>query len=147
MTPEEKKQAQRETTKRYRARDPEKTRERNRLAARKRRALDPERAKQYQREYQGKNRETVAKRMREWRRLKAFGLTSETFEQMFEGQDRCCAICRGLSTGSKNDWHVDHCHKSGRVRGILCCHCNGMLAYAKDDVETLNSAIQYLGGD
>lgn len=39
---------------------------------------------------------------------------------------------------------IDHCHATGNVRGLLCMACNSMLGYAKDNIQTLSSAIQYL---
>jgi len=41
---------------------------------------------------------------------------------------------------------VDHCHEGGQVRGLLCHNCNRALGLLKDDVDTLQKAIDYLGG-
>ena len=59
-----------------------------------------------------------------------FGLSIEQYEAMFEAQDRKCALCgttdNGRTTGKWKAGHfnVDHCHKTGRVRGLLCHKCN-----------------------
>jgi hypothetical protein len=52
-----------------------------------------------------------------------------------------CGICNLPFT---NNRHVDHCHKTNKVRGVLCRDCNLMLGLSKDNIETLNNAIKYL---
>lgn len=76
-------------------------------------------------------------------RLKKYGLTPMTYAAMFIAQDACCAICHTDVSGSKG-WTVDHDHRTGKVRGVLCGNCNTMLGHAKDDVVTLRNAITYL---
>lgn len=72
---------------------------------------------------------------------------------MLESQGGVCAICGLLPQGKANgqarpdhlpNLHVDHCHKQGHVRGLLCSNCNTLLGLAKDDPETLLRAIRYL---
>jgi hypothetical protein len=75
---------------------------------------------------------------------KRYGLTPERWEDMLTEQAWSCAICRSGTPGAKGVWNVDHDHKTGRVRGILCFHCNMMLGYAKDNPEILAAAIPYL---
>lgn len=65
-------------------------------------------------------------------------------ECILASQGYMCKLCGTSSPGNKKGWHVDHCHKTGKVRGVLCHHCNVMLANAKDDIETLFKAIAYL---
>lgn len=55
--------------------------------------------------------------------------------------NKVCAICLGTKKLC-----IDHCHKTGRVRGALCASCNNMLGQAKDRVDLLLRAIEYLGG-
>jgi len=65
---------------------------------------------------------------------------------MFAAQGSVCAICLGSSPNKGGqDWVVDHCHTSLKVRGILCHHCNILLGGAKDNPTTLSAAITYLG--
>jgi|SRR5882757_535139 len=63
---------------------------------------------------------------------------------MQEQQDRC-AICRVYEEGTgKKGFHIDHCHKTGRVRGVLCPQCNLGLGQFADNPRRLLSAIKYL---
>lgn len=73
-----------------------------------------------------------------------YGLTYEQWEAMRQAEDCRCMIC-GISEdelGKKLD--VDHCHDSGKVRGLLCNPCNTMLGHARDKVEILEAAVAYL---
>lgn len=73
-----------------------------------------------------------------------YGITYEEWELMREAENFSCMIC-GITEqviGKRLD--VDHCHGSGKVRGVLCNPCNTMLGHAKDSVEILNAAIDYL---
>jgi hypothetical protein len=73
-----------------------------------------------------------------------YGLTLEERDALFEEQGRVCAVCGSDEPGSKHDWHVDHCHVTGAVRGILCHHCNTALGNFKDDPAILLAAVDYL---
>jgi hypothetical protein len=71
-----------------------------------------------------------------WRKAslkRNFGLTPQEFDAMLISQDGVCACCGCESPGGKHDqWHVDHCHATGRVRGLLCFRCNvGIGVYEK----------------
>jgi hypothetical protein len=59
--------------------------------------------------------------------LAKFNMTIEQYEQMFERQGGVCAICG--RPPKKHALHVDHCHKTGKVRGLLCFSCNGALGW------------------
>ncbi len=57
--------------------------------------------------------------------LRSFGLTQENFEQMIKDQNGTCASCKDPNPGNThNQWHIDHCHTTGKVRGLLCTGCN-----------------------
>lgn len=71
-----------------------------------------------------------------------YNLTVEQFQQMQADQDGKCAICITPITGSAV--RVDHCHKTGKTRDLLCHNCNTLLGHAKDDVNILKNAIEYL---
>ena len=77
-------------------------------------------------------------------RLKArYGITLETYNDMLFEQDGVCKICKGKNN-SKQSLAVDHCHKTGKIRGLLCSPCNIMLGHSKDNKLTLQEAIMYL---
>jgi DNA-directed RNA polymerase subunit RPC12/RpoP len=72
---------------------------------------------------------------------KKYDLSMEQFEKMLETQDYKCSICKkSLEKYSA----VDHDHKTGKVRGILCRKCNLGLGAAKDNTEILKNMINYL---
>jgi hypothetical protein len=73
----------------------------------------------------------------------AYGITLEGFEAMLESQGGACAICAGPPMG-KGTYHVDHCHKTGEIRGLLCHKCNVALGMVQDSVEHLERLIAYL---
>jgi hypothetical protein len=84
---------------------------------------------------------------RRYYRLKFYGLSHDDFIALWNKQSGRCAICEVemCSTGrSRNSCHVDHDHKTGKVRGLLCLSCNHGIGKFKDDVELLAKAIVYL---
>ncbi len=76
-----------------------------------------------------------------YERARRYDLTHETYLQMLKEQDNKCAICGNSFTGSP---YVDHCHTTGKVRGLLCSTCNTGLGGFKDDPTILENAIKYL---
>lgn len=78
------------------------------------------------------------------RRVNAvYGLQPGQYEQLFEGQGRHCAICL-RANGKTKRLAVDHNHKTGEVRGLLCGPCNSMLAHARDEPDMFHRARHYL---
>jgi hypothetical protein len=77
-----------------------------------------------------------------------YGISSDEYEFLLKKQFGECAICRSLSGHRKGSTRlaVDHCHSTGKVRGLLCQPCNTALGIFKDDVRLLKRAIKYLGG-
>ena len=74
-----------------------------------------------------------------------YGITLDEYKQMFENQNGQCLICKTTNpTGKNKSFHVDHDHESNKIRGLLCHSCNLMIGQAKDNVQTLQSAIEYL---
>lgn len=98
---------------------------------RKWRRSNPERARELHRKSERK------------RKLKRYGLTELQYNDMLAKQNNLCAICF-CENKTTRDWHVDHCHTTGKVRGILCHHCNLLLGNARDNQMILNSASKYL---
>ena len=72
-----------------------------------------------------------------------YGITFEEYEKMFSKQEGKCKICNKKLERNKRS-HIDHCHISKRVRGLLCNNCNSGLGNFMDDVSILSQAIKYL---
>jgi Recombination endonuclease VII len=70
-----------------------------------------------------------------------YGLSLEEFKTMEQDQKGLCLICQ-----RERELVVDHCHKSSKVRGLLCRGCNGALGVFSDSPIILNRAIMYLDG-
>ena len=76
-------------------------------------------------------------------RLKTlFNISPEEYDGLLAAQGGCCAICH--SPPKKNRLSVDHRHKTGLTRGLLCMGCNSALAKFRDDVDRLFAAGHYL---
>lgn len=79
-----------------------------------------------------------------------YGITGEGWYALLKEQDGKCAICRKdiqrtTARGQgPNDAHVDHCHTSGKVRGLLCSPCNRGLGLFADSTTALREAANYL---
>ena len=76
-----------------------------------------------------------------------YGITLDDYKVMLEEQDNCCAICDQPFDPNADKWnlpHVDHCHATGTVRGLLCKGCNLGIGHLKDNIATLEAAILYL---
>lgn len=73
---------------------------------------------------------------------KKYGITNKDYEEMFLSQNGLCKLCNREYT-TKN-YHVDHCHTTGRVRGLLCGPCNTALGLVRENEEVLKNMIKYL---
>jgi hypothetical protein len=71
-----------------------------------------------------------------------YGITLQEYREILEKQNGVCAVC-GNGPG-KRRLHVDHCHKTGKIRALLCTNCNSALGAARDDINRLYKLIQYL---
>ncbi len=82
---------------------------------------------------------------RERHLIRKYGVTLDDYQRMLTVQDGRCAICKCEEhTQHYRVFHVDHCHATGRVRGLLCGGCNHILGHLKDDANKMRSAIAYL---
>lgn len=81
-------------------------------------------------------------------RKQAYGVTKEEYDALMVKQGGKCAICRKdhgtIIRGRQTPLGVDHCHKTGKVRGLLCQGCNVGLGNFQDDPELLKIALAYL---
>lgn len=84
------------------------------------------------------------------RNLRKFGISENDYSLMFHKQNGTCAICKKAETDvhpkSKKPQRlaIDHCHATGKIRGLLCAKCNKGLGSFKDSIESLTNAVLYL---
>ena len=141
LTDTAKKAARREYQRKYRARMGDVARAKHRLEMREWRAKNAEEYNARAKAYRAANPDKV----RSFNLKKTYGITLDQFNDLFRSQGDKCAICRSDASNGKN-WHVDHCHQTEKVRGILCHPCNLMIGQADDNIETLLAAVEYLRG-
>lgn len=103
------------------------------------------------RKWEQNNPEKWEKQKRNLRFKRRYGITLDTYNTMLEEQKGVCKICgnppTGIhSSGAPHRLHVDHDHKTGKVRALLCQHCNRGLGYFKDNSDLLIKASEYLDG-
>lgn len=98
------------------------------------------RAAQY--EKHGEKRRSEARKQHHENPGKRFRLSKEEYEQLVKNHENKCAICGAPPKGKR--LNIDHDHKTGRVRGLLCHDCNVLLGHAKDSTEVLERASEYL---
>jgi hypothetical protein len=98
-------------------------REQRRQESARKRALDPAKEAAYQKQYQAARKDKLGLA----RRLNTYGLTISAFDRMLVTQAHACVLCLRAITGPT--CHVDHCHVTGRVRGLLCGGCNTGLGH------------------
>jgi hypothetical protein len=131
----------------------------SRVAARKKkwRQENPEKVRAEKRRHHEKHKDKIQERLKVWREAnpdydrerslwKNYGLTIEGYNAIFKSQGGRCAICLQKEVSGKRSKRlaVDHCHETGRIRGLLCQRCNRALGLLKDDKNVLANAITYL---
>ncbi len=112
-------------------------------------------------EWRKKNRGKCRKATAQWRirnpeyeaslKLKLrYGITPKQYFELLASQGGCCAICGQPESAKHNKTQkiqklaVDHCHVTGKVRGLLCQDCNRGIAKFHEDISRLEGAIKYL---
>ena len=122
----------------------EKSLEISRRANAKRKAERPDVTRGYQVAYREKNRDKLAAKERE----RTFGIDLATYSAMVAAQDNKCAICRQPETATRKGkvkaLAVDHDHKTGAIRGLLCSDCNTGIGKLGDSRDRLIAAARYL---
>ena len=73
----------------------------------------------------------------------SYGITLEDYNAMLNQQGNKCACCETAEPTGYN-WHVDHCHKTGKVRALLCSKCNQGIGLFDESVLKLEQAIKYI---
>lgn len=91
--------------------------------------------------------EKVAEIERRSKFKKQYGISLEQYAEMLENQGGGCAICGATKPSERTKYFaVDHCHSTGKVRGLLCSKCNRGLGLFNDKPERLKAAAKYLIG-
>jgi hypothetical protein len=79
---------------------------------------------------------------------RAFGITLDDYHRMFDRQQGLCAICKQPEKWTRNGklvaLSVDHNHKTGKVRELLCYQCNTALGKLREDLGIIESMVEYL---
>lgn len=90
------------------------------------------------------NKSEVGKQSRHRSRIRyEYDLNAQTFDLLRQNQQGVCAICKQSPDNGK-ELCVDHCHVTGKVRGLLCDKCNRALGYLKEDPQLIRRAADYL---
>lgn len=107
-------------------------------------AANPEKARKRSKEWSEANPEKHRKSAKNCELKAHYGVSLPEFEAMKSAQGGKCAICEASLTEGKRGAHLDHCHKTGKVRAVLCALCNLGIGYFKDSPTHLRAAADYL---
>ena len=131
-------------------------RERFIAKSKEQRIKNKEALSEYRKEYAKKNKEKIADFQKEYRKthkeerlnhqyLRKYNISLNEVKELYKKQDGKCALF-GEELKWGRECHLDHDHKTGEVRGLLCYKCNLMVGFAEDNVEKLLAAIDYIKG-
>ncbi len=81
------------------------------------------------------------KKQERW--IKRYGITAKEYDKLLKQQNNVCKICK-QKCKTKKFLSVDHCHSTGKIRGLLCVKCNSALGMLNDNIKYFESAIEYL---
>ena len=87
------------------------------------------------------NKEKLKRSSRNSSFKRKYDITLDQYEDIAKSQNNKCLICE---EETKRNLAVDHCHETGKIRGLLCMNCNIGLGHFKDDIINLRKAISYL---
>lgn len=120
------------------------TREKNRKRTLAWVKANAERVRELQREGYQRNAAVIREKKLDEHYQRKYGLTRVERDRMHQAQNGLCAICAGPPNGRGTRLHVDHCHDTDKVRGLLCSNCNTGLGLFGDDPARLLAATAYL---
>ena len=90
---------------------------------------------------------SICKECHSFKNKKAkFGIGRKEYFTLLKKQGGKCKICKGEDIKNKNNskFHIDHCHKTGKVRGLLCDACNRGIGFLRDDINIIKRAAEYV---
>lgn len=112
---------------------------------RKKRNLCVECHKEYHRQYYKKHKARFNSNARAYHLKTKYDINQSKLDEMLEAQGGKCAICRKPpNCGRYKGLNVDHDHRSGKIRGLLCWSCNAGLGHLGDDIRGIRRALSYL---
>ena len=106
--------------------------------------------KAFNRDYQRWYRKQFPERAKHSDLKKSYGISFEMYQQKLESQNNVCAICGNEEAAVRNNsmekrnLAVDHDHRTGKIRGLLCTHCNQGIGNFRENPDFLAKAISYL---
>lgn len=103
---------------------------------------NPERKKEYDKKRREKVGNQTKKRFTSYLKTK-FNMSYEQYEDLTNSQNNKCKIC-GRPPSKNKKLHLDHCHTTGKVRGLLCAQCNWYLGFIDKDYTIIEKIINYL---
>lgn len=133
----------------WKAANPEKVKESSKQRVKKWREKNPEKRKaqidranqrRKEKEYYNKNRNIIKNNYL----IRNYNITLEQYNELLRKQNGTCAICKAEKCSTKKDFAVDHCHDTGKIRGLLCKDCNIGIGMFKDSIEFIKAAKEYL---
>lgn len=105
----------------------------------------PDRVKESSKKYRDANKQYMSDRQRKYHLRDNYGITERDYDDMLTNQNGECAICKtDKPTGKWKRFAVDHCHKTGTIRGLLCNECNRGIGLLRDSADLLRLAADYL---
>lgn len=102
----------------------------------------PCRSAHHQLKWKHRRPKATTEQKRRWL-LSSYGLTTDSYNALLKAQSNRCAICHSTDWGKPSP-SIDHCHITGRVRGLLCNRCNRAMGMFRDNTDILFSAMKYL---
>jgi hypothetical protein len=106
---------------------------------------NPEKAKEHhKKQYQKTKHLRDPSKRRAQKLLKNFGISHAEYAEMLLSQGGRCAACGTNELGFHKHFNVDHCHTTGKIRGLLCGNCNRAIGLLRDSVETALAVALYL---
>ena len=120
-----------------------------------------ERLAEYKRQYRSERRAELCAKSKAYRlanleKIKAsvrsayikrtYGITAQEYDARIAAQNGKCEVCKNKpnGNGAKSKLHLDHCHTTQKIRGMICGNCNAALGMAKDDLVILRALVAYM---
>jgi len=164
---QEKRKKRLEIQKKYREKNQDKLNEKNREYRKNNKEIVKESNRKWaennrdkvnakQKRYTQKHSEVIKKKQYEWYRnnkekvkefslLRKYNLSLEQYRKMLDTQEHKCLLCKISAKDTASKYLVvDHCHNTGKIRGLLCNPCNTAIGLLKENIETIKNVIQYL---